>query len=346
MKISYLKKSFIEYCRSKKYEINQNQIAVIESLNKFFLNKKSFLNYFFKTESKLCFYLQGDVGVGKTMILDFFYNILTLKKKRLHFNEFMINFHDFRHSNKENSIPKFVKELKKKYEFIYLDEFQVTNIVDAMILGKLFEQIFKEEIRILITSNTKVQNLYKNGLQREQFLPFILTIKKYSTEKELLVFNDYRKSDVNNKKRYLTPLNEKNNFIISQLFHKITKNKKKTIKFINIKGRKYEIKNFYENVARFNFNELCGINIGAEDYIGISSICDFIIIEKVPNFSDENLDKQQRFITLIDILYEKNVSIAITSEFSLNLLNSSLKLEKPFKRCVSRIYELTSKPWL
>jgi len=340
-----LKKTFIEYCYKKNFEINQRQLDIIETLNNFYSSKINFLNLF-KSKLKLCFYLHGDVGVGKSMILDFFYNNLILRKKRLHFNEFMINFHDFRHNNVDNSINKFVKELKKKYDLIYLDELQVTNIVDAMILGKLFDEIFKEKIKILITSNIKLQNLYKNGLQREQFLPFISIIKKYSIEKELLISDDYRKSDINTKKRYFEPLNENTNFRVSQLFHKITKNKKKLKKTINIKGRKFQIKDFYENIARFTFNDLCSRNIGAEDYISIASICDFIIIENLPNFSDENLDKQQRFITLIDILYEKNILLAITSDFSLDVLKSSLKLEKPFRRCISRIYELTSSPWL
>ena len=214
-----LKKTFIEYCYKKNFEINQRQLDIIETLNNFYSSKINFLNLF-KSKLKLCFYLHGDVGVGKSMILDFFYNNLILRKKRLHFNEFMINFHDFRHNNVDNSINKFVKELKKKYDLIYLDELQVTNIVDAMILGKLFDEIFKEKIKILITSNIKLQNLYKNGLQREQFLPFISIIKKYSIEKELLISDDYRKSDINTKKRYFEPLNENTNFRVSQLFHK------------------------------------------------------------------------------------------------------------------------------
>ena len=130
--------------------------------------------YWKKSSSKLCFYLFGNVGVGKTMILNQFYEFLEIPKKRLHFNEFMINFHDFRQEkSEENSITKFVKNLKKKFDLIFLDEFQVTNIVDAMILGKLFERIFKENIKIIITTNTKLIELYKDGLQRDQFLPFI-----------------------------------------------------------------------------------------------------------------------------------------------------------------------------
>ena len=133
------------------------------------------------------------------MILNFAYNNLKIKKYRQHFNQFMINFHDFRHEKKDsNTIRDFVKKLKKNYDLIYLDEFQVSNIVDAMILGKLFEVIFEENIRIIITTNVKLDELYKDGLQREQFLPFISIIKNFSIQKELKIKDDYRTK--NNKK--------------------------------------------------------------------------------------------------------------------------------------------------
>ena len=169
-----LQDSFIEFCKKNKYEENAFQLEIIELLNRFLNSEETFLNRIFKKREKLCFYLYGKVGVGKTMLLDFVYDRLKIKKYRQHFNEFMLNFHNFRHEKKNNNtINMFVKTLKKKYDLIYLDEFQVTNIVDAMILGKLFQVIFEENIKIIITTNTKLNDLYKDGLQREQFLPFI-----------------------------------------------------------------------------------------------------------------------------------------------------------------------------
>ena len=179
-----LKDSFIEFCEKKKFEQNINQIEIINSLNDFVKAQNFFFNFFSKSANKLCFYLHGDVGLGKTMISEFFYDYIDIPKHKLHFNEFMIRFHDFKHKNKTNSINRFVKNLKQ-YELIFLDEFQVTNIVDAMILGKLFENIFLEKIKILITTNIKIDDLYKDGLQREQFKPFISIIKKNSIQKNL-----------------------------------------------------------------------------------------------------------------------------------------------------------------
>ena len=137
------------------------------------------------------------------MILDFFFNLVNQKKQRFHFNEFMSKFHDFVHDNKdqneENVITVFVKDLKSKFSLIFFDEFQVTNIVDAMILGKLFQEIFNQNIKVIVTSNTKISELYKDGLQRDQFKPFIQTMQEKSIEHELIIDDDYRKSKENEK---------------------------------------------------------------------------------------------------------------------------------------------------
>jgi len=132
-----LQNSFKEFCEQNKFEVNKQQVEIINLLDKFLNYKQTFLSLFFKKKEKRCFYLYGKVGVGKTMLLNFAFERLKIRKNRQHFNEFMINFHNFRHEKKDNNtIIAFVKELKKKYDLIYLDEFQVTNIVDAMILGK------------------------------------------------------------------------------------------------------------------------------------------------------------------------------------------------------------------
>ena len=344
-----LNKLFLNHCKKNNLEVNPNQIDLIKELNQFYnLNfDKSFLKkIFFKKNSKLGFYLQGDVGVGKTMILNFFYKNLKSTKQRLHFNEFMISFHDFVFQNKkdqkENIINKFVNKIKKKYELIYLDEFQVTNIVDAMILGNLFTRIFDENIKVLFSSNIKINDLYKDGLQRDQFLPFIKVMKNKCYQQKLSIEEDYRKSQSDKNKRSLFPLNEVTNFNVNKYFRQITKNIPIKEKTLTIKGRKFNIKNYYRGISRFEFKDLCAKNLGAEDYIKIAATCSFIIIENIPNFNNDNSNQQQRFVTLIDILYEKNVPLMITSKSQLNLISSSKNLKDVFKRTISRLYELTS----
>ena len=337
------KKKFEQFCSSKKYEKNEKQIEIVNLLEEF-LNSKTKSLFFFKNKNfKPCFYLHGKVGVGKTMILNFAYNMIKVNKMKSHFNEFMIKFHDFRHEKKdEKSILQFVKELKNKYELIYLDEFQVTNIVDAMILGKLFETIFLEEIKIIISTNIKVSDLYKDGLQRDQFLPFINIIEKNSIQKELLLNDDYRIQKKDKKQKIFYPINEKTLFNINQNFRVLTRNLKKEEKSINTKGRRFKIENYYEGVTRFNFKELCDENLGAEDYLNLANICSHIFIEEIPNFNEYNSNQQLRFITLIDILYDKKISLTLSMESELEKISSSRRHSKIFERTVSRLYEMTA----
>ena len=344
-----MKKEFLQYCLNNKFHLDEAQVETLELLINF--NKtNSFKNKLFKLfnspEQKLGFYLHGEVGVGKTMLLNFFFNQLNIPKKRMHFNEFMINFHDFRHINKlkkkNNSIETFVKNLSKKIELLYLDEFQVTNIVDAMILGKLFETIFKSRIKVLISSNIQIKNLYKEGLQREQFIPFIKIIKKFSIEHEIIINQDYRKSKISKHERFFYPLNEQTTFNVNKTYRQLTKGKKNSKIELKIKGRKFIINSFFEGFARFNFNDLCGDNLGPEDYISIGDKCNFITIDNIPNFNDETVNQQQRFITLIDVLYEKKIPLLVSSDFNLNSHRSSKKLVEPYKRTISRLFELTS----
>ena len=337
-----LQNSFIEFCHSNKFEINNKQIEIVKSLEDFLNTKKKLISFFSQTD-KNCFYLYGSVGVGKTMIVSQIYEQIEGKKMKAHFNEFMINFHDFRHEkSEENSIAKFVKNLKKKFDLIFLDEFQVTNIVDAMILGKLFEKIFEENIKIIITTNTKITDLYKDGLQREQFIPFLKLINKKSVQKELLLEDDYRTQNQDKNQRIFYPLNEKTIFNINQNFRIKTKNIKKEKKSIITKGRVLNLNNFYDGIVRFNFRELCDKNLGAEDYLNLSQICKHVFIEEIPNFDEFNSNQQLRFITLIDIFYEKKVSLTLSLNCMLDKLETSKKHSKIFKRTLSRLYEMTS----
>ncbi len=344
-----LKKSFLNLCENKEYEINENQISIVEKLSEYYnLNfNQSLIKKIFKDKNKKSgFYLVGDVGVGKTMILNFFFSLLKEKKYRLHFNEFMIKFHEFIFENKKkgknHGLEKFVEKLSDKTQILYFDEFQVTNIVDAMILGKLFKKIFEQNIKVIFSSNIKIKDLYKNGLQRDQFMPFIKILEHNCSEIELEIPEDYRTNKNIPLDRFLSPIDESSNFKFNKFFRKMTKNREKTTKILNIKGRKLIIENFYDRVTKFNFDELFNNNLGSEDYIGIAKESDLIFIENLPNFNEDNSNQQQRFITFIDIIYEKKIPLMIKSEVDLNSLCSSKSLTEPFKRTLSRLYEMTS----
>ena len=341
------KKLFLDYCDVNQYEINKNQLDIINNLKHFYESNfnRTLLNKIFKNKNnKLGFYLVGDVGVGKTMILNFFFNELNNKKLRFHFNEFMVKFHNFIFLNKdkENGVDNFVKNLAKNSKIIYFDEFQVTNIVDAMILGKLFKRIFEEKIKVIFSSNINISDLYKDGLQRDQFIPFIKILENSCYQKVLSIEEDYRLSKNGNLERFLSPIDKTTNFAFNKYFRKITKGRKKTSKILVIKGRSLALENFYDKVVKFEFEELCDRNLGSEDYIMIAENSEFIFIKNLPNFNENNSNQQQRFITLIDIIYEKKIPLMITSEVNLNLIQSSKSITDSFKRTISRLYELTS----
>ena len=211
-----------------------------------------------------------------------------------------------------------------------------------MILGRLFKRIFEEKIKVIFSSNIFINDLYKDGLQRDQFVPFIRILEKNCNQKELLIKEDYRSSKNANLERFLSPIDKSTNFIFNKYFRKITKNKKQTLKVLEIKGRKIYLENFFDRVIKFKFDELCNRNLGSEDYILIAENSDFIFISNLPEFCENNLNQQQRFITLIDIVYEKKIPLMITSEVNLESMKSPNNMAEPFKRTISRLYELTS----
>ena len=211
-----------------------------------------------------------------------------------------------------------------------------------MILGKLFERIFVHNIKVIFSSNSNIKNLYKNGLQREQFIPFIKILENYCTEIELKIDEDYRTSKNITLDRFLYPLDKSSNFKFNKFFRKVTKDKKKTTKVLEVKGRKLLIENFYDGVIKLTFDEICNRNLGSEDYIEIAKQSDLIFIENLPNFNENNSNQQQRFITFIDIIYEKKIPLMIKSEVDLNSRSSANSLKEPFKRTISRLYEMTS----
>ena len=171
-------------------------------------------------------------------------------------------------------------------------------------------------------------------------------MQKQSFEYELNIDDDYRKSKGNKTQRYYSPLNQENNFKINKLFRVMTKDKILKEKILNIKGRKFILKNFYDGIVRLTFKEVCDKNLGSEDYIKIVKNCFFIVMENVPAFNDLNSNQQQRFITFLDIVYDQNIPMAISAEQNIDKLTSSRLLEKPFRRTISRLYELTSKKHL
>ena len=338
-------------CSEEQVKYNHKQELLIFQLDEFLSHKKK--NFIFKifetsnSRKKKCFYIHGGVGVGKTLIMDLF-NGIVKNKQRIHFHKFMIEIHDELHSlrsqnkSKEFLIVQLAKKIKEKYRFIFFDEFQVTNIADAMILGHLFNELFKNNVYIILTSNNKPEDLYKDGLQRELFLPFIEIVKENSIIHHLDIETDYRTENLNSRETFFISNSSVSSLKIKDIYEKIIEGHIPKDETISIKKRDFVIRKLANRVAWFQFEQLCGGHIGAEDYLEMIKYTDQIIIENVPTFNNANANMQERFINLIDVLYDNKIQIIISSVREIEKLGSAFYLKDKFQRTVSRLIEMRS----
>jgi cell division protein ZapE len=341
--------AFKKYSKQHSLQKNINQedlIKTLESLTEQL--KPSFLKSvtsIFSNKKPKGFYLHGEVGAGKTMIINFFLEYLNHPRVlKTHFNKFMVDIHNKLHKlrDESNPLPKIVKNFKKDFDIIFFDEFQITNIADAMILGKLLEQFFSHNIFIITTSNSKPDDLYIGGLQRDQFLPYIETIKKNTLVYSLDSGKDYRELYLSKKNRFFIVKNSETKKNYNQVLFNVLSGKQFTTHVIEVKTRKIIIDNYVSGIAKFDFKDLCFQNYGSEDYIEICKIVKIFFIENIPNFTDETINEQYRFINLIDIIYDNKLSLVATATVPINQLTSSAKLTKVFQRTLSRLNELTA----
>ena len=348
--------SYKRLCANGEIENNQKQEELIHKLSEFFKdNSKGFLGSIFsfaeRKKNKNCFYIYGNVGIGKTLIMDIFFDqIKSNNKKRIHFHEFMIDVHDSLHelrketqNNNDFLISKFAKKISKESKFLFFDEFQVTNIADAMILGHLFSELFKNNVKIVITSNTHPDNLYKDGLQRELFINFIEKIKQESLVYNLDIKMDYRKINLELDEVYFISSSSVSILKINDIHKELISDSKIEDKIINFKKRDFVIRNLANNSARFNFDELCGSETSAEDYLHLVKYVNIVFLENVPDFSNSNSNQLERFINLIDVLYDNKINLIMSSEKKIDDLNSAYYLKDKFVRTKSRLIEMKSK---
>jgi cell division protein ZapE len=348
---------YLDLCSSGAIEKDQNQIDLLTELEIFLSNSdENFFSKIFKFSSQenslTCFYLHGNVGSGKTLLMDLISKvILSNKFMRIHFHEFMIKTHNSLHElraknySKDDLISSYAKMIQLEADVIFFDEFQVTNIADAMILSQLFTEFFNRKIKIVLTTNIFPDDLYKDGLQRELFLPFIELIKKKSKIFELDTGKDYRKLNLNNDEVYFSPINLATSHKINDLYIKLSENSKEINKIINVKGREVVIKRLAKRVSRFYFDEICGLPLGAEDYLSMISFFDTIIIQNIKNFSNESINEQLRFINLIDVLYDNNINLVLSSVVNISEIDSAFHLKEKFKRTQSRLEEMKSRKY-
>ena len=304
---------------------------------------------FFKKDTYFGLYIWGDVGRGKTYLVDLFFYCLPIDKKiRLHFHHFMNMIHNKlkEKTGEKNPLKSIAKWLSKEYIIICLDEFFVKDIADAMSLSKLFSYIFDFGIFLIITSNVIPNKLYDGGLQRQKFIPTIDLL-----EKNLKIINidgniDYRSKNLEKEKVFLYPLIYQSFRSMKKLFIKLSTISPQKKKNIDILGRKILAYYISGSIIWFDFKIICGQGRSQLDYIEIASMFDTVFLSGVRHMSTKNEDEARRFISLIDEFYDRKINVIISSECGINNLYGGVILKFDFKRTISRLNEMSTKEYL
>lgn len=301
-------------------------------------------------------YMHGGVGRGKSMLMDLFYDCLpdTIKKRRVHFHEFMIEVHDYIHSRKEDAsdkgmveqaLPSLADLIIRRSRVLCFDEFHVTDITDAMILGRLFKILFEMDIIIVATSNWPPDRLYEGGLQRERFLPFIDLLKRRVQVMHLDSPHDYRKQHAPVEGTYFSPLGQDSSQAMDRVFAALTAGVAPESDVVKVKGRKISPSLYAAGVARFTFAQLCEKPLGAEDYITIAQRYDVLMLEDIPLLTFEKRNEAKRLMNLVDALYEARTRVIISAQARPENLYSGSDHAYEFERTISRLQEMQGKDW-
>ena len=299
-------------------------------------------------------YIYGGVGRGKSMLMDMFFDHLTIdEKRRVHFHEFMLEVHDFLHVKRtqrdkakkdpiDSDLIAFAREVAATTKLLCFDEFHVDDVADAMILGRLFTALFDMGVVVVMTSNIKPDDLYKDGLQRELFLPFIEVLKDRLNVIHFSGEMDYRITKLQKKNRYFTPITNKTNEELLKVFSVISGGKSASSQNIKIKGRNLYIPRASGEVVEFSFSELCEKAKSALDYLELVKRFRVFIVKDIPVMGDDDRNILKRFITFIDTLYDHHGYLVVSAAgLPEDLYKGELEAET-FKRTVSRLKEMQS----
>lgn len=298
-------------------------------------------------------YLWGPVGRGKSMLLDLFFETSTVaKKRRVHFHEFMQARHAFlrearaRGAAQDQLIAEAAREVASGATLLCFDELQVTDIADAVILGRLFERLFAEDVVVVATSNRRPDDLYKNGLNRQLFLPFIGLIKTKLDVVEIAGPKDFRLHQLMAAPLYYAPLGPAADEAMERAWKRLTGGAHPQHVTLDVGGRALCVEREAAGVARFSFDELCARPLGAADYLEIAERFHTVLLEHIPLLTPSMREEAARFRTLIDALYEAKVKLVASADAEPHELYPAGDQSFEFERTASRLIEMRSESYL
>ncbi|WP_347266255.1 cell division protein ZapE [Paracoccus sp. (in: a-proteobacteria)] len=295
-------------------------------------------------------YLWGGVGRGKSMLMDLLMEAAPLsRKRRVHFHEFMqeiqTELEAVRKTGQQDIVRPVAMEVAREAQLLCFDEMQITDIADAMIVGRLFQILFEQGVTVVTTSNRVPDDLYKDGLNRQLFLPFIDMIRAHMQVIELSSPTDHRQNRDEGGQVWFTPADSIAHERMDALWRAETGGRDTTPLLLEIKGRRVEIPQHLGRAGRAGFWDLCGKPLGPADYIAMAEALDLLFIDAIPRLGQSNYNEAKRFVTLIDTLYEAKVRLVASAADAPERLYAEGEGAFEFERTASRLHEMRDAGW-
>jgi cell division protein ZapE len=294
-------------------------------------------------------YLWGDVGRGKTFLMDLFFETLRVDKKtRIHFHRMMADVHRRLKTlgDVEDPLAKVAADIARQTQVLCFDEFFVSDIADAMILGRLLDGLFQRGVTLVATSNSPPTELYANGLQRERFLPAIDLLQTRTRVLHLDGETDYRLRLLQQAGTYLTPVNADTTAKLSHYFHEIASGEVVERRLLDVLGRQIPTERCAKGVVWFDFEAICDGPRSQQDYIEIARWFPTVIISAIPVLTAEKENQARRFVALVDEFYDRKVKLIVSAAAEPDSTYAGQKLAFEFQRTTSRLVEMQSTTYL
>ena len=294
-------------------------------------------------------YLWGSVGRGKTWLMDAFHESLPFtRKRRTHFHRFMLEVHArrARHANEQDPIARVAEDIAAETRVLCFDEFFVSDIADAMILGRLTEVLFERGVTLVATSNVAPADLYKDGLQRERFVPAIRRIEQHCAVLHLDSPTDYRLRALTHAEIYHHPSDAAAEANLAAWFAELAPEEGRADGSLAVEGRDIPARRLAEGVAWFDFAAVCATARAAADYIELARTHHTVLLSRVPQLTPDDEDTARRFITMVDEFYDRGVKLILAAAVPREQLYAGKRLAFEFQRTLSRLIEMQSQEYL